>query len=105
ESGVVQSYSFDSYQLEEEEAGRDPQPGVLALSQPGEGHLHSLFVCRSSCLHSSSSSSLPAQTARRRSPTTVTMASTLRCCWPGWASCSPTTASSPTSTTCTTNSK
>ncbi|CAF91152.1 unnamed protein product, partial [Tetraodon nigroviridis] len=34
ESGVVQSYSFDSYQLEEEEAGRDPQPGVLALSQP-----------------------------------------------------------------------
>uniref|UniRef100_H3CDH0 Equilibrative nucleoside transporter 4 n=1 Tax=Tetraodon nigroviridis TaxID=99883 RepID=H3CDH0_TETNG len=34
EDSVVQSYSFDSYQLEEEEAGRDPQPGVLALSQP-----------------------------------------------------------------------
>lgn len=38
ESGVVQSYSFDSYQLEEEEIGKDaPERGVLALSEPGEG--------------------------------------------------------------------
>lgn len=37
ESGVVQSYSFDSYQLEEEEISKDaPERGVLALSQPGE---------------------------------------------------------------------
>lgn len=37
ESGVVQSYSFDSYQLEEEENSKDaPERGVLALSQPGE---------------------------------------------------------------------
>lgn len=37
ESGVVQSYSFDSYQLEEEEIGKDaPERGVLALSEPGE---------------------------------------------------------------------
>ncbi|TNM96681.1 hypothetical protein fugu_014837 [Takifugu bimaculatus] len=35
ESGVVQSYSFDSYQLEEEESSKDvPERGVLALSQP-----------------------------------------------------------------------
>ncbi|XP_047428894.1 equilibrative nucleoside transporter 4 isoform X2 [Mugil cephalus] len=35
ESGVVQSYSFDSYQLEEEEIGKDaPERGVLALSEP-----------------------------------------------------------------------
>ncbi|XP_029014457.1 equilibrative nucleoside transporter 4 [Betta splendens] len=35
ESGVVQSYSFDSYQLEEEEASKDaPERGVLALSEP-----------------------------------------------------------------------
>lgn len=38
ESGVVQSYSFDSYQLEEEEISKDaPERGVLALSEPGEG--------------------------------------------------------------------
>lgn len=37
ESSVVQSYSFDSYQLEEEENNKDaPERGVLALSQPGE---------------------------------------------------------------------
>lgn len=37
ESGVVQSYSFDSYQLEEEEMSKDaPERGVLALSEPGE---------------------------------------------------------------------
>lgn len=37
ESGVVQSYSFDSYQLEEEEISKDaPERGVLALSEPGE---------------------------------------------------------------------
>lgn len=37
ESSVVQSYSFDSYQLEEEESSKDaPERGVLALSQPGE---------------------------------------------------------------------
>ncbi|KAM7372311.1 hypothetical protein PAMP_009488 [Pampus punctatissimus] len=36
ESGVVQSYSFDSYQLEEEEISKDiPERGVLALSEPG----------------------------------------------------------------------
>ncbi|XP_072299862.1 equilibrative nucleoside transporter 4 isoform X2 [Eucyclogobius newberryi] len=35
ESGVVQSYSFDSYQLEEEEMSKDaPERGVLALSEP-----------------------------------------------------------------------
>ncbi|XP_029914970.1 equilibrative nucleoside transporter 4 isoform X2 [Myripristis murdjan] len=35
ESGVVQSYSFDSYQLEEEEISKDaPDRGVLALSEP-----------------------------------------------------------------------
>ncbi|XP_056143696.1 equilibrative nucleoside transporter 4 [Lampris incognitus] len=35
ESSVVQSYSFDSYQLEEEEIGKDaPERGVLALSEP-----------------------------------------------------------------------
>ncbi|XP_034751153.1 equilibrative nucleoside transporter 4 isoform X1 [Etheostoma cragini] len=35
ESGVVQSYSFDSYQLEEEELSKDaPERGVLALSEP-----------------------------------------------------------------------
>lgn len=35
--GVVQSYSFDSYQLEEEEISKDaPERGVLALSEPGE---------------------------------------------------------------------
>nr|XP_020476903.1 equilibrative nucleoside transporter 4 [Monopterus albus]XP_020476904.1 equilibrative nucleoside transporter 4 [Monopterus albus] len=35
EGGVVQSYSFDSYQLEEEEIGKDaPERGVLALSEP-----------------------------------------------------------------------
>ncbi|XP_054464239.1 equilibrative nucleoside transporter 4 [Anoplopoma fimbria] len=35
ESGVVQSYSFDSYQLEEEEITKDaPERGVLALSEP-----------------------------------------------------------------------
>ncbi|XP_071330374.1 equilibrative nucleoside transporter 4 isoform X2 [Trachinotus anak] len=35
ESGVVQSYSFDSYQLEEEEINKDaPERGVLALSEP-----------------------------------------------------------------------
>ncbi|XP_074552391.1 equilibrative nucleoside transporter 4 [Halichoeres trimaculatus] len=34
ESGVVQSYSFDSYQLEEEEISKDaPERGVLALSE------------------------------------------------------------------------
>uniref|UniRef100_A0A8C2XPX2 Equilibrative nucleoside transporter 4 n=1 Tax=Cyclopterus lumpus TaxID=8103 RepID=A0A8C2XPX2_CYCLU len=33
--GVVQSYSFDSYQLEEEEISKDaPERGVLALSEP-----------------------------------------------------------------------
>ncbi|XP_075888409.1 equilibrative nucleoside transporter 4 [Nelusetta ayraudi] len=33
--GVVQSYSFDSYQLEEEEICKDaPERGVLALSEP-----------------------------------------------------------------------
>lgn len=38
ESGIVQSYSFDSYQLEEEEISKDaPERGVLALSEPGEG--------------------------------------------------------------------
>lgn len=38
ESSVVQSYSFDSYQLEEEEISKDaPERGVLALSEPGEG--------------------------------------------------------------------
>ena len=37
ESGVVQSYSFDSYQLEEEEISKDaPERGVLALSEPGK---------------------------------------------------------------------
>ena len=37
ESGVVQSYSFDSYQLEEEEISKDaPERGVLALSEAGE---------------------------------------------------------------------
>uniref|UniRef100_A0A1A8M8V3 Equilibrative nucleoside transporter 4 n=3 Tax=Nothobranchius TaxID=28779 RepID=A0A1A8M8V3_9TELE len=36
ESSVVQSYSFDSYQLEEEEISKDaPERGVLALSEPG----------------------------------------------------------------------
>ncbi|XP_061606315.1 equilibrative nucleoside transporter 4 [Phyllopteryx taeniolatus] len=35
ESGVVQSYSFDSYQLEEEEISKGiPERGVLALSEP-----------------------------------------------------------------------
>ncbi|XP_028311995.1 equilibrative nucleoside transporter 4 [Gouania willdenowi] len=35
ERGVVQSYSFDSYQLEEEEISKDaPERGVLALSEP-----------------------------------------------------------------------
>ncbi|XP_028456199.1 equilibrative nucleoside transporter 4 isoform X1 [Perca flavescens] len=35
DSGVVQSYSFDSYQLEEEEISKDaPERGVLALSEP-----------------------------------------------------------------------
>ncbi|XP_063327503.1 equilibrative nucleoside transporter 4 isoform X2 [Pelmatolapia mariae] len=35
ESGIVQSYSFDSYQLEEEEISKDaPERGVLALSEP-----------------------------------------------------------------------
>ncbi|KAK7939419.1 hypothetical protein WMY93_002745 [Mugilogobius chulae] len=35
ESSVVQSYSFDSYQLEEEEMSKDaPERGVLALSEP-----------------------------------------------------------------------
>ncbi|KAM6904494.1 equilibrative nucleoside transporter 4 [Xenentodon cancila] len=35
EGGVVQSYSFDSYQLEEEESSKDaPERGVLALSEP-----------------------------------------------------------------------
>ncbi|CAI5674647.1 equilibrative nucleoside transporter 4 isoform X1 [Oreochromis niloticus] len=35
ESGIVQSYSFDSYQLEEEEMSKDaPERGVLALSEP-----------------------------------------------------------------------
>ncbi|KAM3843119.1 equilibrative nucleoside transporter 4-like [Diretmus argenteus] len=35
ESSVVQSYSFDSYQLEEEEISKDaPERGVLALSEP-----------------------------------------------------------------------
>uniref|UniRef100_A0A8C6SZN1 Equilibrative nucleoside transporter 4 n=1 Tax=Neogobius melanostomus TaxID=47308 RepID=A0A8C6SZN1_9GOBI len=34
-SGVVQSFSFDSYQLEEEEISKDaPERGVLALSEP-----------------------------------------------------------------------
>lgn len=43
ESGVVQSYSFDSYQLEEEEISKDaPERGVLALSEPGEEFLSSL---------------------------------------------------------------
>lgn len=38
EGGVVQSYSFDSYQLEEEEISKDaPERGVLALSEPGKG--------------------------------------------------------------------
>lgn len=46
ESGVVQSYSFDSYQLEEEEISKDaPERGVLALSEPGEHFLLSLFLC------------------------------------------------------------
>ncbi|XP_045571936.1 equilibrative nucleoside transporter 4 isoform X2 [Salmo salar] len=35
ESGVVQSYSFDSYQLEEEEGTKSvPERGVLALAEP-----------------------------------------------------------------------
>ncbi|KAK1878049.1 Equilibrative nucleoside transporter 4 [Dissostichus eleginoides] len=35
ESSVVQSFSFDSYQLEEEEISKDaPERGVLALSEP-----------------------------------------------------------------------
>ncbi|XP_041634233.1 equilibrative nucleoside transporter 4 [Cheilinus undulatus] len=35
ESGVVQSFSFDSYQLEEEVISKDaPERGVLALSEP-----------------------------------------------------------------------
>ncbi|KAM6966115.1 equilibrative nucleoside transporter 4 [Tautogolabrus adspersus] len=35
ESGVVQSFSFDSYQLEEEEISKNaPERGVLALSEP-----------------------------------------------------------------------
>lgn len=48
ESGVVQSYSFDSYQLEEEEISKDaPERGVLALSEPGEEFLLSvLFIKR-----------------------------------------------------------
>lgn len=47
--GVVQSYSFDSYQLEEEEISKDaPERGVLALSEPGEGTTNS--VCLSVCV-------------------------------------------------------
>nr|XP_020483818.1 equilibrative nucleoside transporter 4 [Labrus bergylta]XP_020483819.1 equilibrative nucleoside transporter 4 [Labrus bergylta] len=35
ESGVVQSFSFDSYQLEEDEISKNaPERGVLALSEP-----------------------------------------------------------------------
>lgn len=45
ESSVVQSYSFDSYQLEEEEISKDaPERGVLALSEPGEG-VFILTIC------------------------------------------------------------
>lgn len=47
ESGVVQSYSFDSYQLEEEELSKDaPERGVLALSEPGEtASILQMFLC------------------------------------------------------------
>lgn len=46
ESGVVQSYSFDSYQLEEEEISKDaPERGVLALSEPGERLSDYMCVC------------------------------------------------------------
>lgn len=40
---------------------------------------------------------------RRQCPMTATTPSTSRCCWLAWASCCHTTASSPTWTTCTTN--
>lgn len=51
ESGVVQSYSFDSYQLEEEEISKDaPERGVLALSEPGEG-VSVLSVCVRVCVY------------------------------------------------------
>lgn len=51
ESGVVQSYSFDSYQLEEEEISKDaPERGVLALSEPGEG-VSSLSICVCVCVY------------------------------------------------------
>ncbi|XP_047213281.1 equilibrative nucleoside transporter 4-like [Girardinichthys multiradiatus] len=40
EGGVVHSYSFDSYQLEEEENSKDaPEQGVLALSEPEKGFI------------------------------------------------------------------
>uniref|UniRef100_A0A3B3WCT1 Equilibrative nucleoside transporter 4 n=1 Tax=Poecilia mexicana TaxID=48701 RepID=A0A3B3WCT1_9TELE len=42
-------------------------------------------------------------TLSSRSLMTVTMASTLQCCWLEWVSCCRTTASSPTSTTCITS--
>lgn len=48
ESGVVQSYSFDSYQLEEEEISKDaPERGVLALSEPRE------WLCLPLCVSAS----------------------------------------------------
>lgn len=61
--GVVQSYSFDSYQLEEEEISKDaPERGVLALSEPGEGTTNS--VCLSVRL-SALSSHAPTETLPR----------------------------------------
>ena len=45
ESSVVQSYSFDSYQLEDEDISKDaPERGVLALSEPGQ------YVCVCVCV-------------------------------------------------------
>ena len=50
ERPVVQSYSFDSYQLEEEELSKDaPERGVLALSEPGETTALSLKCTMSAC--------------------------------------------------------
>lgn len=62
----------------------------------GESSLHFLTL---------DSPVFPRQTLSSRSPMTVTMASTLQCCWLEWVSCCHTTASSPTSTTCITSSR